>query len=57
MKVCEGDVAESDVADNTDVELDKGGEITQMGEPTSAVPDAVPVPGEGAKATGQSSSA
>ena len=41
IKVCEG---ESDVTDDTDVELDRGGEITQMGESTSAVPNPVPVP-------------
>jgi hypothetical protein len=53
MKVCEGDAAESDVADDTDVELDKGGEITQMGESTSAAAPA----GEGAKEAGRCSSA
>lgn len=53
MKVCEGDAAESDVADDTDVELDKGGEITQMGESTSA---AVPA-GGGVTEAGRGSSA
>lgn len=55
IKVCEGDAAESDVADNTDVELDKGGEITQTGESTSAA--TVPVPGGGVEETGRRSSA
>lgn len=50
--VCEGDVDESDVADDTDVELDREGAVIEMGGSTSTLSDAVPVPG----GTGWSSS-